>query len=152
MTRPRNGCGLASARQVSLKTGSWPGSFSVFGSVHVGKFEVPKSTQPGARSIPDITALWQTAQLRLAGFPKPIELICATSRTQNVRFRKISLPRATDCRNAVSVFHRSKERNTGLAGLFNTPADSRDRLCGPNAPGPPDSTKSFAFLSQTCAA
>src|SRR5580704_13247322 len=102
--------------------------------------------------MPDITALWQTAQLLFAGFPRPIELICATSRTQNVRFRNMSLPRATDWRNVVSVFHLSNDRKTGLAGLFKTPAGSRNKFCGPNAAGAPDSTRSFAFLSQTWAA
>ena len=29
--------------------------------------------------MPDISALWHTAHVRLAGLPRPIELICATS-------------------------------------------------------------------------
>src|SRR5579863_6322292 len=96
MTRPRYGCGSASFEQVILKTGSSLDSAHVAGSVHVGKFVVPTSTHPAERSWPLICALWQVAQVRFNGLPKPMELMCAASRSQNWRYIKMSAPRATE--------------------------------------------------------
>src|SRR5580698_10820473 len=93
MVAPRNGCGISPAWQVNLKSGR-SGAESANGSL-----VVPKSTCPGATSIPVRVMLWQKLQLSRVGLPKFIELRPDESLIRNVRSRKIAAPRATDSRN-----------------------------------------------------
>ena len=72
--------------------------------------------------MPVICALWQVVHVRLIGLPRPIELMCATSRSQNWRSRKMSLPRAIDARSSRSASGRSG----GMRGR----ASSTVRTCG----------------------
>jgi hypothetical protein len=44
--------------------------------------------------------LWQVAQVRFTGLPRPMVFRWVASRIQKVRSRKTSAPRATDCLNA----------------------------------------------------
>src|ERR1700722_8492295 len=94
MTAPRNGCGISPGWQVNLKSGR-SGAGSAKGSL-----VVPKSTCPGATSMPVRVMLWQKLQLSRVGLPKFIELRPDESLIRNVRSRKMAAPRATDSRNS----------------------------------------------------
>src|ERR1700728_2152159 len=94
MTAPKNGCGVSPAWQVNLKSGR-SGAESANGSL-----VVPKSTCPGATSMPVRVMLWQKLQPSRVGLPKFMELRPDESLIRNVRSRKMAAPRATDSRNS----------------------------------------------------
>src|SRR5580698_7622371 len=94
MTAPRNGCGVSPAWQVNLKSGR-SGAESANGSL-----VVPRSTCPGATSMPVRVMLWQKLQPSRVGLPKFMELRPDESLIKNVRSRKMAAPRATDSRNS----------------------------------------------------
>src|ERR1700733_5686715 len=94
MTAPKNGCGVSPAWQVNLKSGR-SGAESADGSL-----VVPKSTCPGATSMPVRVMLWQKLQPSRVGLPKFMELRPDESLIRNVRSRKMAAPRATDSRNS----------------------------------------------------
>src|SRR5580704_7940607 len=94
MVAPRNGCGVSPAWQVNLKSGR-SGAESANGSL-----VVPRSTCPGATSMPVRVMLWQKLQPSRVGLPKFMELRPDESLIKNVRSRKMAAPRATDSRNS----------------------------------------------------
>src|ERR1700722_11200025 len=94
MTAPRNGCGVSPAWQANLKSGKY-GAESANGSL-----VVPRSTCPGATSMPVRVMLWQKLQPSRVGLPKFMELRPDESLIRNVRSRKMAAPRATDSRNS----------------------------------------------------
>ena len=64
-----------------------------------GRVVVPRSTWPGATSLPIWLMLWQKTQLLRTGLPKPIgELMPVLSVIRNIRSRNTRAPRATDSR------------------------------------------------------